>query len=422
MKIGIIGAGYTGLAAGYKLTSEGHDVLIYEKDPQPGGLAIGYREKNWEWSLEKHYHHWFTNDESVLSLAKKINHEVVIKRPVTSSYVDSQILQLDSPITLLKFAKLSQVERVRMAATLAALRFNPFWKPLEKLNADKVLPSLMGKKSYEMLWEPLLSNKFGKYSKDISLAWFWARIKKRTTSLAYPSGGFLDFATNLTDKIIENGGVVNFSNGVVNIKADKNKVILRDEKNNTDIFDKVLVTLPSHYFTQITNGLPQGYKNKLTNLKGIGAVNLVVRLSKPFFSSNTYWLSICEKNAPLLAVVEHTNFMNRKYYNNEHIVYLGNYLPTDHRYFKMGEREIFSEMKSYLNNISPNFHKNIIGIKKFVAPFAQPVIPVNYSKQIPPFMTPVKNVYLANMQQVYPWDRGTNYAVELGERVSSLIT
>src|SRR3990167_3399669 len=41
----------------------------------------------------------------------------------------------------------------------------------------------------------------------------------------------------------------------------------------------------------------------------------------------------------------------------------------------------------------------------------------HFSKKIMPFETPIRGVYLANMQQVYPWDRGTNFAVEMGERV-----
>ena len=76
MKIAIIGAGFTSLSSAYTLTKLGHEVKIFEKDPGPGGLAIGYKEKNWSWSLEKHYHHWFTNDRSVLDLAKEINFDV----------------------------------------------------------------------------------------------------------------------------------------------------------------------------------------------------------------------------------------------------------------------------------------------------------------------------------------------------------
>ena len=71
MRIGIIGAGFTGLSAGYNLLEKGHEVQIFEKDSAPGGLALGFQEKEWDWTLEKHYHHWFTNDKFVLNLAKK---------------------------------------------------------------------------------------------------------------------------------------------------------------------------------------------------------------------------------------------------------------------------------------------------------------------------------------------------------------
>ena len=107
MNIAIIGAGFTGLSAAYQLVKKGHSVTVFEKDPQPGGLAIGYKEKPWNWSLEKHYHHWFTNDTFILSLAKEIGQAVLIKTPKTSVYLDNQMYQLDSPLALLKFSKLS---------------------------------------------------------------------------------------------------------------------------------------------------------------------------------------------------------------------------------------------------------------------------------------------------------------------------
>jgi protoporphyrinogen oxidase len=96
MNIGIIGAGFTGLSAAHTLTKKGHAVTVFEKDAQPGGLAIGYKEKEWEWTLEKHYHHWFTNDTFVLNLAKEIDHKVFIKRPHTNWYVNGKIYEFDS--------------------------------------------------------------------------------------------------------------------------------------------------------------------------------------------------------------------------------------------------------------------------------------------------------------------------------------
>jgi len=224
MKIGVIGAGFTGLSAAYNLGTKGHHVTVFEKDKEPGGLALGFEDKNWNWTLEKHYHHWFTNDKSVLALAKKINQKVVIKRPKTSVLVDDKTYQFDSPKEVLLFPKLSIIERLRMGFVIGIIKFNPFWKPLEKINATKFLPLTLGKKNYEMIWEPLFKNKFGPFASDISLSWFWARIVKRTPSLAYPEGGYLKFANKIVENIEKNDAQINFNSEVIEIyEKNKNK-------------------------------------------------------------------------------------------------------------------------------------------------------------------------------------------------------
>ena len=186
-------------------------------------------------------------------------------------------------------------------------------------------------------------------------------------------------------------------------------------------FDAIIVTLPSFFFIKIAPQLPDEYKNNLLKLKGLGALNLMLRLKTQFLKDNTYWLSVCDNKSPILAIVEHTNFMDKKHYNNEHIVYLGNYPEKDDPRFEMTAEQLLKLYDPWLKKINPNYKLSIINYKLFTAPFAQPLIPVNYSKFLPPFETPLSNVFLANIQQVYPWDRGTNYAVELGEKVAKLI-
>ena len=417
MKIAIVGAGFTGLAAGLKLLKAGHQVTIFEKDSLPGGLAVGFKDPKWQWTLEKHYHHWFTNDDKILTLAKEIGCSVLIKRPETSVYVNDKFYKLDSPSDVLKFPELSLFQRLRMGLTLALLKYNPFWKMFEQYRASDFLSKMMGEKPYKILWEPLLVKKFGPFAYNISLAWFWARIVKRTPSLAYPEGGFLEFANAITLIIRKRGGEVLFNNEIKKIGTGKNETVEIDGL----IFDKVVVTLPTSLFVQITSQLPTDYKRKLLDLKEIGAINLILRLKKPFFQDNTYWLNVCNPKFPLTAIVEHTNFMEKKYYNNEHLVYLGNYLPNDHPFMHMNKEELLKTYDSSLIKINKTYKSNLIDSHLFSDAFAQPIIPVNYSKIIPPFKTPLKNVYLASMQQVYPWDRGTNYAVELGEKVADAI-
>lgn len=428
MNIAIVGAGITGLSAAYQLSYKNHKVTLFEKEKNPGGLACGFRQKEWDWSLEKYYHHWFANDKNALSLANKINYDTLIKNPKTSIYVNGKIYKLDSPKDVLTFPLLNIWERIRMAGTLGFLRYNPFWKPLEKIRTHKFLQTFMGKKAYNLIWEPQLKNKFDDFKDEISLAWFWARIKKRTPRLAYPKGGFLQFANKLTEKIKEKGGKVYFNSEIIEIKNKRDRVSLCfndlnhfSKKRNTLFFDKAIVTLPSFLFLKIAPQLPEAYRIELQKLKGLGALNLVLRLKQPFLKDGTYWLSICDKNSPIMSIVEHTNFMDKKYYNNEHIVYLGNYLPHDHQYMKKTAEEILEIYDSFLKKLNPSYRLSLITYHLFKDSFAQPIIPVNYSKIIPPFETPLENIYLANMQQIYPWDRGTNYAVELGEKIARLV-
>jgi hypothetical protein len=57
----------------------------------------------------------------------------------------------------------------------------------------------------------------------------------------------------------------------------------------------------------------------------------------------------------------------------------------------------------------------------FKTNYAQPVPLVNHSKNIPAIQTPIEGLYFASMSQVYPWDRGTNFAVEIGRRAARMI-
>ena len=76
----------------------------------------------------------------------------------------------------------------------------------------------------------------------------------------------------------------------------------------------------------------------------------------------------------------------------------------------------------YLKKINPNFKKSDISKSWiFKDDFAQPIVRMNYSQSLFSSTTPIDGLYLANMQQVYPWDRGTNYAVESGFKIADMV-
>jgi hypothetical protein len=51
-------------------------------------------------------------------------------------------------------------------------------------------------------------------------------------------------------------------------------------------------------------------------------------------------------------------------------------------------------------------------------PAAQPIVTVGYRDLIPAMQTPVRGLVLANTTQIFPEDRGTNYAVREGEQAA----
>lgn len=417
MRIGIIGAGFTGLAAAIKLAEAGHQVTIFEKDAVPGGLAVGFSSLGWQWPLEKHYHHIFSSDKAIIALAKKVGCPFKFYRPLTSIFYSGDIQPFDSPVSLLKYPHLSFISKIRTAIGMAFLIANPFWKPLEKVTSEKFIKLVMGNESWRVLWEPLFSGKFGARVPDISAAWFWARIHKRSSSLGYPNGGFTALAEAAAAYAKKNSVNFIYSTGIKKIASGA----LITDKNKKYSFDKIICTLPTPQFAKLSGSLPKKYLANISKLEGTGAVNLVLSLKKQFLADGTYWLNINDRRHPYLAVVEHTNFISQSHYGNRHLVYIGNYLLPSHEYFHLSSAQLARRFAPFLKQINPSFQLSWIS-KSWVwtAPFAQPIVMRNYSAKLPALETPLPQVYLANIQQVYPWDRGTNYAVELGERVASL--
>jgi protoporphyrinogen oxidase len=417
MRVAIIGAGVGGLCAAYDLVNADSEVVLYEAADYVGGLASGFTVPGWDWTLEKYYHHWFASDKYVLGFIEELgwSDRVIFPRPITAVYHEGRFYALDSVLAVLRFPGISLFNRIRLGMVVAYLKFIARWQPLEKVTAVSWMKKWMGEQAYSTLWEPLLIGKFGPHFREVNMAWMWARFKARTPRLGTFVGGFQVFVDLLSDRIQSKGAILNLSTPVQRIEPTPDgriKIILSDRE---EVFDQCLVTTSPSLLSRLTPSLPQNYTKGLLSLKSMGAVVLILALKHQLAESGIYWHSLPkEAGFPFLSLVEHTNYVSEEHFGGDHIVYCGDYLEPDHEYFSLTKEELLERFLPALKRFNSKLETSWVRDSwLFKTRYAQPVPPVNHSKSIPDMKTPIKGLWFASMSQVYPWDRGTNYAVEL---------
>jgi len=428
MKIAIIGAGFSGMAAAWDLRRAGHEVTIYEAADYVGGLASGFKEPGWDWSVEKFYHHWFASDKHMLGLIKELgwSDKVIFPRPLTVMYHAGKFYPFDSIIKALLFPGLGfGLNKIRFGLVGVFLRLTNNWKALEKYTVDEWLRKWAGKKVYEMMWEPLVVGKFGeRYYKQVNMAWMWARLKARTTRLGTFEGGFQRFADRFADKLRELGVEIRLQTPVTSIEREAGSGFVSVRSQQAERYDKVLVTQSPEVMSRLVPSLPDSYLRGLRSMKSMGAVVMTLALKHQLSEEGYYWFNL-PKNAgyPFLALVEHTNYVGAEKFGGDHIVYMGDYLEPEHEFFRLSQEELLERFLPTLKRFNPKFEREWVRkVWLFRTAYAQPVPLVNHSKNIPAIQTPVEGVYFASMSQVYPWDRGTNFAVEIGRRAAKLMS
>ncbi|MEM4347200.1 MAG: NAD(P)/FAD-dependent oxidoreductase [Candidatus Altiarchaeota archaeon] len=427
MKIAIIGSGITGLTSGYRLVKKGASVKIFEKEEEIGGLLSSFKFQNFY--LERYYHHFFKCDSELIKLIEELGlkSKVIWKETKMGFFVDNEVYPFSTPFELLKFKPISFFDRIKFGLTILYLQRKKTWEDLENITAKEWLEKFSGKKTYELLWKPLLKIKFGsKFAEKISAAWIWGRVNPRAKSrskglmkeeLGYLKGGFKFFLEKIENEIEKENGEILKNKEVKKIEFKKDKVRVFSGGNEYE-FDKVIFTAPNPVLLNLTK-LEKKFKEKLQKVKYQSVICATFLLRESL--SDIYWLNISDEKIPFGGVIEHTNFIPKENYNNFSVVYVFNYIQKESRLYNLTDDRIAKIYKKGLKKIFPNFNEKIIeNVFIHRNEYATPIYVKNYSKIKPNFSTPIKNLFLANTSMIYPFDRNVNNSVKLGNEIAEI--
>ncbi|MEC7748056.1 MAG: NAD(P)/FAD-dependent oxidoreductase [Chloroflexota bacterium] len=434
MRVGIIGGGVAGLAAAYHLTKEGHFAEVFEVAPFLGGQASTFDVFGGR--LERGYHHLFVSDTEIADLIQELGlgGKLAWLESTVGFYHGGKIWDFASPMDLLRFKPLPFLDRIRVGFWTFILQKTKSYSKFEGVTERDWLSKRMGRRGYEVIWEPLLRGKFGEFYDKIGMTWIWNKVTLRVASrkgagqvehLGYPMGSFGEVIEVLADRIAQQGGVIHTSASVTQIveadgSATAMEVQLEGGETERREYDAIIATTPSYVFTRLAPAMPPEYQSKLEDVDYLSAVLMVLVMDRPF--TNKYWMNIADPNMPFVALIEHTNLIDKELYGGKHILYISNYPSRDNELYQMSGDELMDLFVPHLQKINPDFERSwVIEYHHHRVDGAQPIVGVNYGSGIPDHRTPVQGLYLANTTQIYPEDRGTNYSVRMGRHVARMV-
>ena len=447
-RVAIVGAGVAGLVAGRELARRGHPVTLYERWPDVSGQASAFDLGSGVW-IDRYYHHLFQSDSDMIAL-----HEELLPGELewhTSSvgiWARGRVWPFVSPLDLLNYRPLPLVDRLRLGYSVLRLTARTDWERMDDIGALEWLRRASGDRALESVWTPLMLGKFGDDSERVPLAWLWSKFRLRRKlrgsgaakeQLGYPRGSFHAICQALAADIRKLGGEIIVDREVLRVTEDgvtehgapgyqlhfagPGAYRRRGGESTAEPAlaaraDAVLFTTPTFVTRRIADW-PSDYAARLDDWTYETAVVLLLELRRQY--SPTYWTNIADTNVPFLGLVEHTNLVPAERYPARYL-YVSNYVAGGDPLTKMNTEALLDHYVAALGQMNPRFdRRDVLRYWSFREEAAQPIPRIGNRHRILPFASPRRGLYLANTTQIYPEDRGTNYAARIGREVAEHI-
>ena len=431
MRVVVLGAGVMGLASALDLIEDGHEVTVLEAAPFTGGLAGSFEFGDVR--AERFYHFICGGDDVYRKWLRRLGLAERLRWRQThmGSYHEGRLHAFGSPLSLLRFSPLSFTSRLRYGFHVWSAKRLEDWSTLENVTAKDWLIRGEGKEPYDVIWEPLLRDKFHDATESLSAAWIWSRIRRLASSrdslfrefLGYLEGGTDVFIETLTQAVEAAGGIIHCDAPADEILLEPGEPVVASgvRTGGTEYpAQAVLSTIPLPILVAIGRNLPEDYRRAAMALDNYGVRCIIVKLSTrltPYF-----WINVNDSTHAVCGLIELTNLHPPEAVGGYHLVYSPLYASSASLEYQKPSKEVFADTVKAMAAVSPRFDPSlVVDYRVFRAPYAQPVCPVGFTQKLAPLQTPVANLVAADTSHLLPHDRSISDSLALAERLTETL-
>ncbi len=437
-RIDIIGAGISGLSTAYFLAQAirrdsrrpGNTIKIHvwEKDRRLGGLAGTFSTS--DFSVEKFYHHLYRRDQALQDLITELGlaDDLVWRPAATGAYYFRRPYRLSSPVDLLRFKPLPFIDRLRLGWLAIHAKTVKDWQKLDDVSAKDYILKVAGERVYRVLWEPLLHGKFGPCGDTVSAAWLWSKLVDRGGSrnrqghelLGYLRGGLGRMFDMLVKKLQEAGHHVHPGQAVRRLEGSQDQITSIVTDAGTFSTDLAVGCAQVPDLADLLPDSADEYRTSLNKIHFLANVCLVLTLKQSL--SDFYWTNVTEADAPFIGIIEQTKWADNDEFNHKHVVYISAYVNHNDPRLTMSAQELIDLYLPSIKKLFPDFHPKIIEAQTvWKAPYAQPIVHIGYRHTIPKIASPIRNLFVCTMAQIYPSDRQVSNGVIMARKTAEIV-
>jgi protoporphyrinogen oxidase len=204
----------------------------------------------------------------------------------------------------------------------------------------------------------------------------------------------------LEQKLRDNGVTIRYDTAVSAIEDSGHQVTVRMRAGGSEVFDRVVATVPTGAFAALCPQLTATEKQRLNDVTYQGIVCASMLTRKPV--SPYYVTNITDRWVPFTGIIEMTALVDRERFGGHSLVYLPRYLTQNEAFWQKSDEEVREEFVAALEKMYPSFSRaDVVAFNVSRARQVLAISTLGYSdKLLPSIATSLKNVFLLNSAQI----------------------